>query len=75
MNGSHALSEKMLSQVEAATPVCGPEDALGHRDIWLRIGEWAPTTVKHALAELTRQGRVTREGTSSYWRYRRRAES
>lgn len=68
------VSASILDQVEAATPVCEPDGALGHRDIWLRLGMWAPTTVRNALVELTRLGRVTREGDASYWKYRRRAE-
>lgn len=68
------FSASILDAVEAATPVCGPEDALGHWDIWLRLDMWAPTTVRNALVELNRLGRVTREGDPSYWKYRRRAE-
>lgn len=71
---TRGYSEKMLAEVEAATPAGEPDVALGFRDIWRGMGLWAPVTVRNALVELNRQGRVTREGDPSYWKYRRRPE-
>lgn len=65
------LSHSTLSLVEAALP-----DAPGEppRDIAARIGTLAPTTVRHALRELGRQGRAAVEGADCqrrYWKVQR----
>lgn len=36
----------------------GEENALGHRKIWKAMGKWSVISCRHALAELTDDGRV-----------------
>lgn len=64
------LSRTLIDAVEAALPRLG-EAGIATRVVHARVGLWNPTTVRHALRELVRQGRAGFSGRDRHRHYHR----